>query len=195
MPEIDILVVERFWAKVDKDGPVPTHLPSLGPCWVWTRATTEWGYGVLRFSGRRWRAHRVAWEMANGDIPQGQLVLHRCDNPRCVKNVADESGPAHLFLGTNDDNMADMVAKGRGAGAVGERNGTHTKPERRARGNRHPNTKLTPAIVLGIRDRVARGETRTSVAKDLGVSVNTVSLIVMGKSWAWLNPASEAVRG
>lgn len=75
-------------------------------CWEWTGATT-WGYGEVNrqgISGRR--VHRLAWEFAYGPIPDGLMVLHRCDNRSCVR-------PDHLFLGTAADNMHDMIAKGR----------------------------------------------------------------------------------
>ena len=73
-------------------------------CWNWTGATAN-GYGVLNFGGQV-RAHRLAYETFVGPIPDGLLVCHRCDNPRCVN-------PGHLFVGTNSDNTRDMVSKGR----------------------------------------------------------------------------------
>lgn len=75
-------------------------------CWIWTRTRTSKGYGQLAFLGRVVRAHRVAWEITFGSVPKGLFVLHRCDNPPCVR-------PSHLFLGTAADNSKDMVAKGR----------------------------------------------------------------------------------
>ena len=80
----------------------------LSECIEWQGARNEkrGGYGVRRFRGRQWRAHRAAWVEAYGEIPEGMLVLHRCDNPPCV-NVE------HLFLGTQADNLADMTTKGR----------------------------------------------------------------------------------
>ena len=101
-------LVERFWAKVDRSGPGPEHRPELGPCWQWTASRTRAGYG--KFSIRRGcfeESHRVSWRLHSGPIPDGLWVLHHCDNPPCVR-------PSHLFLGTNADNVADMLAKGRG---------------------------------------------------------------------------------
>lgn len=93
---------------MDKDG--PTMRESLGPCWVWTATRDEWGYGKIGYPEPGVRkmvfAHRAAWEMENGPIPDGLLVLHRCDNPPCIRG-------SHLFLGTPAQNMADKVAKGR----------------------------------------------------------------------------------
>ena len=87
-----LTIQERFWSKVDRSG----------KCWLWTASRNSSGYG--KFDGEG--AHRVAWRLAYGVIPYGACVLHRCDMPRCVN-------PAHLWLGTQADNVADMVAKGR----------------------------------------------------------------------------------
>lgn len=101
--------IRRFWAKVTQDGPVPVHRPELGPCWLWLAATNPSGYGKMSKGGHAAplvAAHRLSWELHYGPVPDGLFVLHRCDNPPCVR-------PDHLFLGTHDDNMADATAKGR----------------------------------------------------------------------------------
>ena len=112
---------ERFWAKVDRSG---------GPdaCWIWTGGRKGRGYGEFYKDHRLLGAHRVAWELAIGPIPNGLDCLHSCDNPPCCN-------PAHLFLGTQADNNADMVAKGRDA--RGDKNGSRLHPERLVRGDMH----------------------------------------------------------
>ena len=100
-----VSVDERFWTKVkkskEKDG-----------CWEWMAFRDRHGYGRIGCSGRRIKtAHRVSWEMVCGEIPDGMFVLHRCDNPACVR-------PDHLFLGTQKDNMLDCAQKGRYCGTL-----------------------------------------------------------------------------
>jgi hypothetical protein len=84
-------IADRFWAKVDKNGPVPDDRPDLGPCWVWQNATTK-RYGTIQLGGRecgKILAHRWSYEIANGPIPEGLELDHLCGNPPCVN-------PAHL---------------------------------------------------------------------------------------------------
>jgi len=87
---------DRFWAKVNKNG----------ECWIWTGAKLPKGYGHFYSGEKTVLASRWSYEYAYGLIPEGLMVLHRCDNPPCVN-------PEHLFLGTMQDNIDDMIAKGR----------------------------------------------------------------------------------
>lgn len=92
----------RFWAKVDVRGP--------DDCWLWTASTADGGYGQFMVSStprRITRAHRLSWSLANGPVPSGMVICHRCDVPACCN-------PAHLFAATQLENIADMRRKGRG---------------------------------------------------------------------------------
>lgn len=89
-------IERRFWAKVNK----------TDACWLWTRSTSGRGYGQAYTGTGIMLAHRMSWIMANGPIPVGMMVLHRCDVKRCVR-------PSHLFLGTAKDNSQDMASKQR----------------------------------------------------------------------------------
>lgn len=155
-------LAERFWSKV--------AAPNENGCRLWTgrlKSDPDGGYGLL---GDNARAHRVAWELANGPIPVGLFVCHRCDVRACVE-------VSHLFLGTAADNNADMRAKGRGSD--GERHRTATDPARPRR-EKAGRAKLTEAVVAGIRVDLAQGERRQAIADRLGLSVTTVARIARG---------------
>jgi hypothetical protein len=156
---------EKFWSRVDR----------TDECWNWTRGKDPDGYGVIQFRGRQWRAHRVAYILTYGSA--GELfVLHRCDNRGCVR-------PDHLFLGTNDDNMADMVAKGRSK--KGATNPSHIAGGAYQQGEKNGRAKITVEQVLEIRHRAAhyyRG-VYTDLSREYGISSATVRDIVKGKRW------------
>lgn len=80
-------------------------------CWLWRGTTTRDGYGRVQWRGKKLLAHRRAWEIVNGPIPDGLVVCHRCDTPGCVR--AERGGRGHLFLGTQRDNIRDAMRKGR----------------------------------------------------------------------------------
>lgn len=145
--------------------------PNTG-CWLWLGPVDEDGYGASKLFGER-RAHRAAWTMANGPIPPGASILHRCDNPPCIN-------PDHLFLGDPTSNMKDRAAKGRYV--KGDAHHWHARPETVQRGERHPGSKLSDAEVAEIRALYATGEhTQTALALRYGVSVSAVHLYVHNK--------------
>jgi hypothetical protein len=140
-----------------------------GGCLLWSGAASE-GYGTLRVARKKVFTHRLSWELANGPIPQNLHVLHRCDVRACVN-------PAHLFLGSNADNVADMVAKGRNS--AGERNGQ---------------AKLTRVTVQNVSDRLSAGDTGSAIAFALGVPAQTISKIKQGKSWSSVTGRGKTAR-
>lgn len=160
---------ERFWAKVAVTKP--------DECWRWTAKTNNMGYGQIRTrEGERHTfslAHRVAYELANGNLHPSDCVLHRCDNPICVN-------PAHLFLGTKADNVADMVAKGRAGFQVKPESYRGGKPPRYI-GEAHPRARLTEADVRRIR---ADPRGTRALAKEIGVSRDAVRAARLGRNWA-----------
>lgn len=153
----------RFWAHVNKRGPVPPHCPDLGACWMWEGARGSDAYGELNLCGtfdgiKRMRAHILSWRLHFGET-QGLHVCHRCDNPPCVN-------PEHLFLGTQAENHDDMKRKGRSA-----------------RGAKHGAARLTEADVLLIRGSTA---TQQALARRLGVSRQTIGEIRRREIWKHL---------
>lgn len=102
-PFVGMTLAERMESRTAM---IPFH-----ECWEWVASGDSDGYGQLMVGKRMKKAHRVAWELANGPIPDGSFVCHHCDNPSCVR-------PSHLFLGSNSENMRDMVRKGRLNGGI-----------------------------------------------------------------------------
>lgn len=133
-----------------------------GECWNWRAGLNRGGYGAFRVGGKGSNtaaASRIAWELTNGAVPPGLFVLHRCDNRKCCN-------PAHLFLGTLGDNNRDCKAKGR--------NPKH---------DRHPQAKLTSAIVAEIRALLDAGARGIDVAVRFGVTNALVSQIRLNRIW------------
>jgi hypothetical protein len=164
---------DRFWPKVDKQGPIVST--KLGPCWMWIASCFWDGYGIFGVVRTSWKAHRFSWQLAHGAIPKGLHCLHRCDNRRCVN-------PAHLFLGTNTDNFRDKMKKGRQA--TGARNGARLHPERLVRGDAHWCAKLSAEKVRSSRRLRAAGWRVTRIATKFGVTGATIHSVLRGKTWA-----------
>lgn len=153
-------IQERFWAKVDKSG----------ECWEWRAGHDTSGYGSFGINRRDTRkAHRFAYECLVGPIPVGLQVLHHCDNRPCVN-------PAHLFLGTNADNVADKVAKGRQARGK-------SYPSHHPAGEEHGMARLTAAQVAEIRRLHAAGHSYRVLAAQFSVDYTHIGRIVKGRSW------------
>lgn len=159
---------------MSKQNPIESRLPnwrakvddSAGPegCWIWTGYRNSKGYGYLNMgSGRSpWRAHRFAFVMFVRPLREGEVVMHICDNPSCVN-------PAHLRAGTNAENTADMVAKGR------------------ARDGEKGPAKLTSDQVREIRRRAEAGETKATLAREFGLRPQSIGKIVLGRRWKRLD--------
>lgn len=157
---LDQKTADRFWSKVAM---------SADGCWTWKASVNPHGYGQFMLPGHRLtRAHRLAWQIANGPLPDGAVVMHRCDNPPCVN-------PEHLAIGTQLDNIADMHAKGRASGGRTPRPGTQ-----------NPNAKVTDDQIHEIRRLRQAGITCKTVAGMFGISPAQVSRIATGKRWAHL---------
>jgi hypothetical protein len=153
-------VEERFWEKVDKNGPIPTHRPELGPCWVWIGSCDTGGYGLIRIGRKVEKAHRYAYMRDHGPLEHGIQVLHHCDNTACCRT-------AHHFTGTLQDNMRDRNAKGRQA-----------KLEQQGR------ARLTRERVRVARKKHGTGEaTIAQLARDNRVGFTTMKMAIKGETW------------
>lgn len=157
--------IVRFWSWVD--------IRSRDECWLWNGVRNRSGYGRFIISRgarkgaesrRYFGAHRLAFEFSIGAIPDGLLVCHRCDVRHCCN-------PDHLFLGSNSENMADMVAKGRARSSG-------------FRGEQLPQAKLNEDTVRAIRATYASGErTQRELSERYGIQPSAISLIVTRKRW------------
>lgn len=134
-------------------------------CWVYPALK---GYGKMMVNGKVTVAHRFSYELHNGKIPEGMLVLHKCDNRPCVN-------PDHLFLGTYSDNTQDMLKKNRGNAP---------------RGSCHFRSTLTENDIAIIKKRILNGEKMTNLAHEYNVSWCTLYQMKGGKSWRHVAPAA-----
>lgn len=151
-------LARRFWSKV--------AWGHSDDCWPWQGSRSN-AYGHINVGGKIRLATRVAWALSTGEEPGSLNVCHRCDNPPCCN-------PAHLFLGTHAENMADMKAKGR------QRSGG-------ALGTLHPLCKLSEEQVAIIIRTRGRG-TGAALARRFGVSPSLICNIRKGRNWAWFDP-------
>lgn len=150
---LGLKVVRRFAKKVEEQA---------NGCWTWTGCRVPRGYGQFYpTTGRMVYAHRFAWMLFGGAIPNKKLVLHHCDSPPCVC-------PQHLFIGSHKDNLMDAFAKGR------------HRPPITERGERHPSAKLSDEDVARIRDRLQLGHRQVDIAADFGVTQTRISQIKRG---------------
>ena len=151
---------ERFWEKVNKnsgifgtDGLYPTE------CWVWTAYKKNTGYGIIQHKGKPTRAHRISWILYFGPILDNRCVLHKCDNPSCVRQD-------HLFLGTQLQNIADRDKKKRFNPMRGYANG---------------NAKLTEKDIATIRRLYSQNVTKAEIAQMFNISRDYLNKIIRSK--------------
>lgn len=149
---------DRFWAKVRKAGG--------DACWQWTGFRVKGGYGTIGLGGRRAGkefAHRVSWTLNRGPIPGGLWVLHRCDNPPCVR-------PDHLFVGTARDNNTDTISKGR--------RGYTGRP-----GSLHHRAKIQESTIQKICELRRDGFSQTQIGSRIGLTQGQIGGILRGSYW------------
>ena len=142
---------QRFWEGVEKS-------TNANGCWQWMKSNND-GYGSIYMNGRSMPASHFSYILHVGPIPDGMWILHKCDNPPCVR-------PDHLFLGTVIENNKDRDAKGR----TNHGENVHT-------------AKLTDTDIPAIRDMLSQGKSQSDIARIYGVKRNTIQGIASGKTW------------
>ena len=145
--------------------------PNSG-CWLWLDCTWQ-GYGRMRHAGENRLAHRLSYEAVHGPIPEGEVVCHKCDNPGCVN-------PGHLFLGTQADNVADMLRKGR----------ENRNPRPYHQGRKNPNSRITEDAVRGILLSLLN---MRAAAEVYGVAPSWVQRIRKREVWVHVEVPAEQI--
>lgn len=161
---------DRFWAKVQK----------TDSCWLWVGANNGQGYGALKVSGRNVRAHRYAYTLHKGPIPEGLCVCHTCDVRNCVN-------PDHLWIGTMADNNLDKEIKGRANHPKGDKHGRRKNPLAFLGVCKTPSAKVTEVQVKSMRALRAMGFKVRQIAKLHGVKLKTARGIVSPGSTCWVS--------
>lgn len=161
---------DRFWSKADK-----TPGNGIGDCWFWTSTIDKMGRGTFKVSAKRGnvQAHRQAYELAKGAIPEGLCVLHVCDVGKCVN-------PDHLFVGTQKDNVQDAINKGRWIVPYNRDKQDMTDKQV---GSKNNYAKLDEDKVKEIKKMLDRGLTHKTIASYFDVSRATIGAIHTGKAW------------
>lgn len=152
--ELPEKAIERFNTKWEP-------IPESG-CWIWIGCMFQrTGYGQFHYKHHPYRAHRVSYIIHKGQIPEGMLVLHKCDVPCCVN-------PEHLYLGTHQDNANDMMRRGRNTPTVGEK---------------HPNHRLKEKDIREIRKKYENGVNIMKLSNEYGVAFQHIYRIVTRERW------------
>lgn len=145
------------WDRVDRCGP--------DECWPWTGSINTWGYGAVQVDGVIMNASRAAYIATHGEVPDGLVVCHKCDNPACCN-------PAHLFAATQAENLADCRRKGRARGQF-----------KAGRKHPKPTAKLTPEKVQEARRLYAAGVSQSEIGRLWGIHSSTISRAIRGERW------------
>jgi len=147
-------------------------------CWNWEKGVTAGGYGQMAYHNKKYSAHRLAWTLHHGkDIPDGKVIRHTCDNPRCVN-------PHHLLIGTQSDNVKDMIERGR------------LVVRSRPKGEENPNSIVKE---IHVKDIYEMNGSHIEIATKFNYPVGAIRSIRSGRTWRYitkeLNPGERAKPG